>query len=62
MNMKAFHFSSAALVAVISSLAAFQWADIVDAKTASEIVMGIGTIMASGRVGGRGRQQGPRLL
>ena len=46
-NSKTFHFSSAALVAIVGSLAAFQWSTIVDAKTAAEIVMGIGSVKAA---------------
>ena len=47
MNSRLFHFSSAALVAVIASLAAFQWSSILDPKTAAEIVVGIGSVKAA---------------
>ena len=44
LNSNTFHFISAALVAVIGSVAAFHWTAVVDAKTAAEIVVGLGTV------------------
>lgn len=43
MNSKTFHFISAALVTLFGSVAAFDWAGVVSAHTAAEIVLGLGT-------------------